>query len=522
MNVSRFLLVDDSEADRLLITRSLQARYRDLEIRESVRAEDAIKQVASNPPDCMVLDIHLPGKTGIELIQQLKNENGGMLPCAVVAMTGSGSDHVAVEALKAGAHDYVPKSRVNEAAIWDAVLYSCSRFMLQREMREREEQLRRLNQELQRKDRIKTQFVANASHELRTPVAAMTGLVGLLEQTGLTDEQKKLLGNVRSCCDGLLMVVDDLIDLTKIESGDLQLHARPFSVGECVQHALESVTVLAQDKGLELVREIDPQIPASLLGDPSRLRQIIFNLVGNAIKFSSAGTVSVNVKALSLDPLKVRFEVKDEGSGISLAEQKRLFEPHFQTGSVDEKSKGSGLGLAIVRSLVNRMQGQVGVISQPGQGSLFWFEIPLEVATGSEAPLPKEAPAVESSVRIFNLLVAEDNPIAAQVLALQLRRLGHKVDLVADGQFALESAQKGGYDAIIMDCQMPRMDGFEATRKLRETFSPEELPIFALTANTLLGESSRCRAAGMNDYLVKPVPVTEIQRLLETWLPTAS
>ncbi|MFN8609796.1 MAG: response regulator [Vulcanimicrobiota bacterium] len=509
----KFLIVDDAPADRLMLTRCLRARQPDIEIVQLERAEEAAPFLRERRVDCMFLDLHLPGQTGVELLAGLRQQ--GVMPCAVVAMTGSGSDRVAVEALKAGAHDYLPKSRVNEVSLWDAVAYSISRFKLQLETRQREIQLEELNQELERKDRIKTQFVANASHELRTPVAAISGLIGLMQRTELVEDQRKLMQSMKSCCDTLLLVVDDLIDLTKIESGALELHARPFCLEQVFAQVLETLQVLAQDKGLALHFQVDPAVSPWIHGDPSRLRQILYNLVGNAIKFTAEG--SVTVKVTVLEPGVLRFEVTDTGIGISDSEQKRLFEPHFQAGSLNHRAKGSGLGLAIVRSLLHRMGGEVGVSSQPGRGTTFWFEVPFAAVPEPPSEYPEHAEGPEPQ-RGFRLLVAEDNPIAARVLALQLQHLGHEVTVVSDGRRAVEVASQGNYQAVIMDCQMPELDGFEATRRLRRNFSRQQLPIIALTANALLGESSRCEAAGMNDYLVKPAPVADLQRLLEHWV----
>lgn len=512
MTVQKVLIVDDAPADRLMLTRCLRARQPDIEIVQLERAEEATAYLLENRVDCMFLDIHLPGQTGVELLAGMRES--GTMACAVIAMTGSGSDRVAVDALKAGAHDYLPKGRVNEVSLWDAVAYSVSRFQLQKETRQRELQLEELNRELERKDRIKTQFVANASHELRTPVAAITGLIGLMQRTDLGDEQGKLMGSMKSCCDTLLLVVDDLIDLTKIESGALELHNRPFRLGQVLEQLHETLDILARDKGLQLSCQIASEVPVWVLGDPSRLRQILYNLVGNAIKFTRQGSVALSVDCAEEECL--RFEVADTGIGISEAEQKRLFEPHFQAGSLDHRAKGSGLGLAIVRSLVQCMGGEVSLRSQPGQGATFWFEMPLVAAPEPDAEEAQASPGEHE--RGFRLLVAEDNPIAARVLALQLQHLGHEVTVVSDGKRAVEFASSGDYQAVIMDCQMPEMDGFEATRRLRLSYSLEQLPIIALTANALLGESSRCQGAGMNDYLVKPAPVADLQRMLEHWV----
>lgn len=513
MTVHKVLIVDDAPADRMMLSRCLRARQPDIEIVQVERAEEAIAFLSQNGADCMFLDIHLPGHSGIEFLARLREAEE--MPCAIVAMTGSGSDRVAVDALKAGAHDYLPKGRVNEVSLWNAVAYAVSRYQLQSETRQRQLQLAELNQELERKDRIKTQFVANASHELRTPVAAITGLIGLMQRSELVDEQRKLMSSMKSCCETLLLVVDDLIDLTKIESGALELHNRPFRLGLVLEQVLETVQILAQDKGLELQCSIEASVSSWVHGDPARLRQILYNLVGNAIKFTPNGGVRVRVESCTGDTL--RFEVSDSGIGITEAAQNRLFEPHFQTGSLDHRAKGSGLGLAIVRSLVQLMGGVIGVASQPGQGSTFWFEMPLAGAPEVHEESLQANQGTEYQ-RGFRLLIAEDNPIAARVLALQLQHLGHEVTVVSDGRRAVEMASEGDYQAVIMDCQMPELDGFEATRQLRLNYSPQQLPIIALTANALLGESSRCQAAGMNDYLVKPAPVADLQRLLEHWV----
>jgi PAS domain S-box-containing protein len=368
----------------------------------------------------------------------------------------------------------------------------------------------------QEASKAKSEFLANMSHELRTPLNGVIGMTELLRSTPLDDRQRQFVEACHSSGKSLLDLINDVLDFSKIEAGKLELEHAAFDLSSAVRDAVEAVSFLASQKNLALTCHITPAACCRVTGDRTRLRQVLVNLVGNAVKFTATGQITVGVDRVQASGRPaLRFEVADTGPGIAPEQLHRLFKSFCQAdSSTTRRYGGTGLGLAICKRLVELMNGEIGVDSQPGQGSTFWFTVPFELAEEMLAPPPdspaasENLPASRNSLHGFRVLLAEDNPINQMLVREVCREIGVECRVVGNGQEAVAALGRERFDLVLMDCQMPVMDGFQATRHIRSLEDGGQLaghvPIVALTANAIKGDRERCLAAGMDAYLSKP------------------
>ena len=411
------------------------------------------------------------------------------------------------------------------------------------------QELERKNEELEaalatarEATQLRSRFLANMSHEIRTPMNGVLGMTDFLLATKLTAEQQEFAESIKGSADALMALINDILDLSKIEAGKMRLDRVPFQLGATIAEVASMFALEARLKGLEFVSNIPPDLPR-VVGDPGRLRQVLRNLLGNALKFTDRGEIGVRAELLNeaTNVVQIRFTVHDTGIGMPTDQQSRLFESFTQgDGSSTRRHGGTGVGLAISKQLVELLGGEIGVASEPGHGSRFWFTASFGKASPAETPAPKPVVVqdriIRSTPRIplaapaacpqkpvpiathLRVLLAEDNEINQRITLRLLEKLGVPADAVVNGREAVQALEKRKYDLVLMDCQMPDMDGFEATAIVRSREVGTHTPICALTANAMEGDRERCLAAGMDDYISKPVGLEKLQKAVDRWV----
>lgn len=386
-------------------------------------------------------------------------------------------------------------------------------------------ELNKAKEKAEKMSQSKGEFLANMSHEIRTPMNGVIGTLQLLEDTELSDEQKEFVEIAHRSADALLAILNDILDLSKIEAGKLSFESLVFDIKQVVNDIVILHSLKAEQQGVSLVQHADEKLPNFLMGDPMRIRQVIVNLVSNALKFTKHGEVKISIDVVNkdIDSVDLRVTVADTGIGIPQAAQDTLFDAFTQAdGSTTRKYGGTGLGLAIVSQLVDMMGGSLGMESVEGKGSSFWFTANLQVTAAVPYAVVATIDGNEDLKLDAKILMVEDNPINQMVAQKMLEKIGLKATIANNGIEALQCLDQQSFDLVLMDCQMPEMDGFDATREIRKldikALDQKHLPVVAMTANVMSGDRERCLEVGMDDYIGKPVQRDQLATVLRKWL----
>jgi len=459
---------------------------------------------------------------------------GGEVYYALSAMTGFflGVMVMAVYRMYRSSIAELELSYKNEALIDDLTRASSNLESLNDDLKEEiqhgkkiEAELKEARDRAEKMSQAKGEFLANMSHEIRTPMNGVIGTLQLLEDTQLNDEQKEFVETAHKSADALLAILNDILDLSKIEAGKLSFENIAFDLNQIIKDIVILHSLKAEQQGIALLQQIDEELPPRIMGDPTRLRQVIVNLVSNAMKFTRQGEVRIIVEVLDKndDEVTLKVTVSDTGIGIPQQAQDTLFNAFTQAdGSTTRKYGGTGLGLAIVSQLVEMMDGSLGLDSVEGEGASFWFTASFAYAEEPQQAEADKQQAAEPGQLTAKILLAEDNPINQMVAQKMLEKLGLKAEVANNGAEAVKLLAETAYDLVLMDCQMPEKDGFDATREIRQqdirALNDEPLPVIAMTANVMSGDRERCLEVGMDDYIGKPVQMDKLEEVLRKWL----
>ncbi|MGZ4033625.1 MAG: response regulator [Bacteroidia bacterium] len=533
----RILMIDDDEADMILVQESIKRSvHHKYKIEWAKSYEEGLKYISEKRHDVYLVDYRLGINTGLDLIKEAM-DSGCESP--LILLTGQGDFEVDKQAMNAGASDYLVKENLSGQILDRSIRYSIAHSKQSKELKKlnseleervkiRTAELETSLKELEESQKIiieernkaeraakiageaskaKTQFLSNMSHEIRTPMNAIIGFTKVILRTDLTEKQREYLNAIKTSGDILITLINDILDLAKVEAGKMHFEQAPFKLKQSVSETIHLFETKIQAHKLKLFEEYDPAIPEILIGDQTRLRQIILNLISNAIKFTKHGYIIMEMNLIKEDTEKVtiEFSVTDSGIGISPDKIEKIFDNFEQASSGTARIYGgTGLGLAIVKNMVEGQDGIISVASKIDQGSRFSFLLDFKKAAKNTKIEVEETEELITKIKKVNVLVVEDMPMNQYLMKTLMNEFGFGHDMAANGKIAIEKMKQNKYDIVLMDLHMPEMNGFEATEYIRNTLR-SNVPIIAFTADVTSVDIEKCLSIGMDDHSAKPV-----------------